>query len=159
MTKWQDKQAAVKALETNGKVNPQDLIAAARAAGHPCHNDFTWDVAKAASERWHDQACAIIRKCKFQVLIEDTKVGIEVAQYVSTPDAYEGEPTYSSLPKVRSASKVSTVMFAELAQLHGLAARVYGIALAKQNTVGNHVVAQLEVIRDQLELLKQEVAE
>ena len=159
MTKWKDKKAAVQSLENNGKVNPQDLIAAARRTSHPCHDDFTWDVAQAAGERWYDQACTLIRRCKFKVIVEETQVGIEVAQYVSTPDAYEGEPTYSSLTKMRGVTKVSAVLSAEIAMLHGMATRVYGIALAKQGMVGAGVVTQLEVIRDQLEALKAEVAE
>lgn len=154
MSSWKEKEAAIKALERGGKVNPLDLIQAARSPDHPCHNDFTWDIQAAAEERWRDQARAMIRRCKFDVIYED--VTTPVVQYVPCGD---DETVFLSLPKIRSSSKTSAVLSAELKMLHGLASRVYGIALAKQNIVGTSVVSELEAIKNQLAALKESMEE
>ena len=154
MIKWSDKEAAVKSLQRNGRVDPVDLIEAARAQSHPCHADFTWDIGQAASERWRDQARKIIRQCKFEVIVED--VTTPVVSYVPSP---ERDDTFVSVVKLRSQSRVSIVLASEVAMLHGEASRVYGLALAKQGIVGDGVVSQLGSIRDQLGGLKDDLLE
>mgnify|MGYP006899666155 CR=1 FL=1 len=149
MTAWSEKEAAIRALERGGRVDPVDLIEAARDPNHPCHEEFTWDIDTAANERWRDQARSIIRKCKFDVVFED--VTTPVVQYVPCSD---DSSVFLSLPRIRSSSKTSAILTAELRMLHGLASRVYGIALSKQNIVGSAVVAELGSIRDQLGVLK-----
>ena len=146
---WKEKERAIRSLESKGKINPLDLIEAARDPDHPCHSDFTWDVETAAAERWRDQARALIRACKFEVLVED--VGERVVQYVPSGD---DDALFLSLPKIRSSEKTSEVVLAEVSMLLGLASRVYGIALAKQGIVGAVVVSQLGSIRDQVAEIK-----
>ena len=153
VVKWAEKEAAIRALEHKGRVDPLELIEAARDPSHPCHGDFTWDMEQAAAERWRDQARAIIRKCKFEVLVED--VTERVVQYIESPD--EDDSTFLSLSKVRSASKTSAVMASELASLHGLASRVHGIAISKVNIVGTGVVARLKSICGELAALKKDL--
>lgn len=155
MVKWSEKEAAVKSLQQNGRVDPNDLIEAARAESHPCHADFTWDIGQAASERWRDQARKIIRQCKFEVIVED--VTTPVVSYVSSPD--DDDDTFISVPKLRGVSRTSAVMAAEITMLHGVASRVYGIALAKQGIVGAAVVSELGAIRDQLAIMKDALLE
>ena len=53
---WKAKEAAIRALEKNGRVDPAELIEVARDPEHPCHSSFTWDIEQAAQERWRDQA-------------------------------------------------------------------------------------------------------
>ena len=154
MVKWSDKESAVKSLQRNGRVDPADLIEAARAESHPCHADFTWDIGQAASERWRDQARKIIRQCKFEVIVED--VTTPVVSYVPSPDE---DYTFVSTRKLRSKSDTSYVMVSEVTMLCGLASRVYGIALAKQGIVGVDVVNTLEIVRDTLSGLKSELTE
>lgn len=149
MPSWSEKEQAIRSLERSGRVDPVDLIEAARDPQHPCHEDFTWDVEAAAQERWRDQARSIIRKCKFDVVYEN--VTTPVVRYVASGD---DDTVFLSLPKIRTSSKVSSVLSAELKMLHGLASRVYGIALSKQAIVGAEVVSQLESIKDQLATLK-----
>ena len=154
MSSWSEKEAAVRALEKGGRVDPVDLINAAKNPSHPCHDDYTWDVEAAAAERWRDQARAIIRKCRFEVVYEE--VSTPVVQYVPCAD---DETVFLSLPKVRSTSKMADVMSGEIKMLHGLASRVYGIALSKQNIVGKSVVSELGEIRDRLAALKESMSE
>jgi hypothetical protein len=142
VVKWADKEAAIKALEKNGRVDPNDLIRAARDKDHPCHGDFTWDVDRAAEERWRDQARWLIRQCKFEVVVQDLGPR-NVTYYV----ANEGkDDTFDALPKMRSASAVRNVLDSELASLHGIASRVLGIAEAKRAMVGDKTVKALREV-------------
>lgn len=154
MSSWAEKEAAIRKLERGGRIDPVHLINAAKDPNHPCHDDFTWDIQAAAEERWRDQARSIIRKCKFDVVFE--QVTTPVVQYVSGGD---DDTTFLSLPRIRSSSKVSSVLSTELKMLHGLASRVYGIALSKQAIVGSGVVSELGLIRDQLGVLKSSMDE
>lgn len=151
---WKEKEAAIRALEKNGRVDPVELIEAARDPEHPCHESFTWDVQQAAEERWRDQARELIRSVKFEVQVED--VGQRVCMYVPSGDE---DAVFVSLPKIRSKSQASAVVLAEVAMLLGNASRAYGIALAKTNIVGADVVVQLKAIRDLVATLKSELEE
>lgn len=151
---WKEKEAAIRSLEKNGRVNPVELIEAARNPEHPCHDNFTWDIEQAAQERWRDQARELIRAVKFEVLVED--VGNKVCMYVPSGD---DDAVFVSLPKIRSKAQASSVVLAEVAMLLGNASRAYGIALSKTNIVGDDVVAQLKSIRDQVAALKAELGE
>lgn len=154
MVRWSDKEAAVKSLQRNGRIDPNDLIEAAQDPSHPCHGDFTWDTEQAAKERRRDQARKIIRLCKFEVIVED--VTVPVVSYVASPD---DEDVFISVPKLRGVSRTSAVLASEVTMLHGVASRVYGIAFAKQGIVGSSVVSTLESIRDQLGTLKDDLLE
>ena len=153
MATWSDKAAAIRKLESGGKVDPRDLIRAAKAANHPCHEDFTWDVKAAAAERWRDQARKLIRRVEFEVIVDD--VTESVVQYVPNDDDEENQ--FQSLPKVRSKACVGSLITSEVAMLCGMASRVYGIALAKQGVIGDEKVATLRMIRDTLTELKAEL--
>ena len=154
MAKWADKAAAIRELEKGGVVDPGDLIKAAKAVSHPCHDDFTWDVKVAAAERWRDQARKLIRRVEFEVTVDD--VTESVVQYVPNDDGGE-EHQFRSLPKVRSKVVAGDLITTEVAMLHGLASRVYGIALAKENLIGSDRVATLRMVRDTLAELKTEL--
>ena len=143
MAKWTDKEAAIKALERDGRVDPNDLIKAARNPDHPCHGDFTWDVDQAASERWRDQARALIRQCKFEVVVEDMG-SRSVTYYVPEPGSTNDD--FRSLPKIRSAGTVAAMFDSEMASLQGLASRVLGIAEAKRAFVGDETIKVLRAV-------------
>ncbi len=146
MVPWKQKEAAIRQLEKNGKVDPLDLIEAARKPGHPCHGDFTWDIKAAAAERWRDQARAIIRRCRFEVKVEE--VTTPVVKYVATNDE---ECLFVSLPGIRGKKDVKGMLLYELKALHGIASRVHGMALSKSNIIGPEVATGLDSIRSQLQ--------
>lgn len=150
--KWADKAAAIRKLEKGGTVDPRDLIQAAKAADHPCHEDFTWDVKTAAAERWRDQARSLIRRVEFEVVVDDATE--RVVQYVPNDG---DEHQFRSLPKVRSKIVAGSLIASEVAMLHGLASRVYGIAMAKESLIGADRVATLRGVRDTLAELKAEL--
>ena len=101
---WKEKEAAIRSLEKNGRVNPVELIEAARNPEHPCHDNFTWDIEQAAQERWRDQARELIRAVKFEVLVED--VGNKVCMYVPSGD---DDAVFVSLTKIRSKAQAYSV--------------------------------------------------
>ena len=148
MSTWKEKEAAIRLLEKNGRVDVDDLIRVASAESHPCHECFTWDDAQAAQERRRDQARALVRKVTFSVEYADATES--VVMYV--PDSREEyKHKHRSLPKIRSKDETRQMMLVEVQQLHGVAARVYGIAIAKKGTVGsdgNQIVSALLGIRD-----------
>ena len=130
-----EKMLAVQALEKNGRIDPDDLIEAARDPKHPCHDDFTWDISAAARERWREQARELIREVKFSVEVVDVGQR-EVTYYVSEQN--EGEsPTFRSLPAIRSVRTMEPILNTELRQLLGCASRVLGIAEAKTGILGS----------------------
>jgi hypothetical protein len=154
MATWTEKESAIRALERNGRIDPIDLIEAAKSQDHPCHEDFTWDVNKAALERWRDQARELIRRIHFEVHVD------QVTERVVTYVANEGdEHQFQSLPKIRSKVTAGSVLAVEVAMLLGLSSRVYGIALAKQGLVGVEAVTTLRMVRDTLSELNSQFQE
>ena len=143
MAKWSDKESAIRALEKNGKVDPNDLIRAAQNPSHPCHQDFTWDVEQAAKERWRDQARYLIRKCRFDVTFED--VTSPVVQYVASNTE---ESVFVSLPKMRGKAAVRETMLGELDQL--LYAHLGGCGGTRQHLVLGAVALHLPGSLDDL---------
>ena len=152
MAKWSDKESAIRALEKNGRVDPNDLIRAAQNPSHPCHQDFTWDVEQAAKERWRDQARYLIRKCRFDVTFED--VTSPVVQYVASNTE---EAVFVSLPKMRGKAAVRETMQGELDMLLGNVGRVRGIATSKQNILGRKVLSTLNTVYALVEGLRDDL--
>ena len=149
---WKVKEAAIQSLEHGGRVNPLVLIEAARDPEHPCHGDFTWNVAQASEERWRDQARALIRSCKFEVIVDD--VTEPVVRYVSSGDE---DADFVSFPKIRGKNQTRGILVTELAMLLGNASRVRGLALAKANIVGADIASRLESICRQVSALKEDL--
>jgi hypothetical protein len=155
MSTWAEKERSIRALERNGKVDPNELIAAARAANHPCHECFTWDVSQAAAERWRDQARELIRRVTFEIRVDE-----QIERVVNYVPNESDEHLFQSLPKIRSGKTAAAIMAVELRMLYGVCRRVYGIALAKQAMLGRSGVASLAHVRDTVaELLAQFEAE
>lgn len=139
------KQEALKELERGGRIRPDDLIRVARDPNHPCHEDFTWDDAKAAEERRHDQARALIRCFRYEVeLVGGEKVAVPC--YIPDPSQESGD--FVNVPKLRKQSDIVAMFDAELRQLLGVASRVLGIAESKREVVGADVVGKLLSIRN-----------
>ncbi len=149
MANWKDKERAIRSLEKNGKVDPADLIAAARNPTHPCHGDFTWDINKAAEKCWRDEARRLIRMVGFTLKVEDS--GQRVVNYVASGD---DDAVFVSVPKIRGKGHVQAMLLAEVAQLEGAVSRAYGLALSKSSIIGVDVSDRLKAIRDLVSALK-----
>ena len=84
MLNEQEQQALAAIAERNGGVIlPQAVVEAARAKESPLHKHFTWNVRKAAEERWLDQASQLIRKFKVEITVRNFEV--KVPAFVRDP--------------------------------------------------------------------------
>lgn len=149
-----EKEASIRALDRGGKIDPLELVEAARDPDHPCHGDFTWDVEEAAAKCWRYEARKLIRSLGFKVMVED--VGQRVVAYVASGDE---DAVFVSVPKIRGKNQVREMLLAEAAMLVGNASRMYGLFVAKQNIIGAGMVSQVAAIRDQAAALKAELEE
>jgi len=69
--------------DENGHIEPSTVIAAARPPGSVIHDDFEWDLERAALNDWTETARRLIRFVKLQVIIERETVVAPL--YVSDP--------------------------------------------------------------------------
>ena len=94
--------ARLKELEEAGRgvLLPAAVVEDARDPDSPLHDQFTWDIEKAAYEHWLDEARALIVTVKY-VLTSDTTV-VRAVYYHKNPNATGNEPGYVSVPTLRS---------------------------------------------------------
>jgi hypothetical protein len=80
-----DKSDFIRTLaDQTGHIEPADVVTAAREPGSPIHDEFEWEVEKAAQQAWLDHARRLIRLVKIEVTVEN-RVYRSVA-YVSDPE-------------------------------------------------------------------------
>jgi hypothetical protein len=94
--------AALAELERdNGRLLPDDVVEAARAADHPLHQFFDWNDSQAAEKYRRMQAAQLIRRVRVTVEFHD--VPITTPKYLRDPSAETGEPRgYREIGKIRS---------------------------------------------------------
>jgi len=80
-----------------GYIEPQALINAGRDPGSPIHNQFTWDVDKAAQERWTEQARDLIRIVRMEITVERQIVVAPI--YAVDPDRPSKSQRYIRLER------------------------------------------------------------
>ena len=79
---------------------PDVVIEDARDSESPLHDEFPWDVEKAAMEHWREIARDIIHSV--QVFQTTEKMQIAVPRYVRNPDAKPNEQSYVSTAELRT---------------------------------------------------------
>ena len=78
------KRAAIEACaDKAGRIDPTRVWQAARDPAHPLHDEFDWDVRRAAEKHWELTARELIREIRFQAVYEQRKVLCPV--YVADP--------------------------------------------------------------------------
>ena len=86
---------ALKALERQGKLTPDDLVIAAKNPKHPLHDRFDWDDTVAA-QRWRvHQAREIINSVQAVVTTESRT--LEAPVYVRDPRIQDGSQGYLAI--------------------------------------------------------------
>jgi hypothetical protein len=94
------KAAFIRSLEdSSGRLEPEKVIEAARPANSPIHEDFEWDLKKAAQQHWIEQARTLIRYVRLEVVIE--RETICVPFYVNDPIRAPKSKTYVELTSVK----------------------------------------------------------
>ena len=130
LTKLDIAQAArdeLKRLEDQqGRLDPRDVVDAARNPDSPLHSLFPWDDELAADAHRLNVARALIRRVKLVVRVDEQK--FRVVQYVRDPQRDPKESGYLASTKVKSRSIATAVMLAEVARLSGVAKRAARLA-------------------------------
>lgn len=92
------------AASNGGNLTPDVVVADAKDPKSPLHDQFTWDVKKAAAEHWIHQARELIRSVRIEVRTE-THV-IRAPRYVHDPKAGR-EQGYAELTTMRSSKDIA----------------------------------------------------
>lgn len=127
-SKLEQRAAAIAACrEKSGRIIPQAVVEAARDPASVLHDEFEWDVAKAAERDWIRTACELIRSVKFIVEYEDRK--IIAPFYVSDPG--RDESAYVQTARIAKNGAMSErVLRDELARIVGAIHRAMNLAAA-----------------------------
>ena len=114
-------------LEERGRLTPDALVEAARAASHPLHACFDWDDTRAAAKWRREQAREIIAR----VTVEITRSGrvIDTIVYVRDPSVNLDAQGYRNVSRLSAAEKRAAMEYA-LGQLEGALARADEVAVA-----------------------------
>lgn len=113
-------------LAKNGRVTPEQVVAAARDPANPLHEEFEWDDSVAAHQWRLDQARAIIRSVRVTIEVQDIKV--PVISYVRDPEA-DGQG-YRSVVSLRTEEEIARQALAsELNRVASSASRAREVAL------------------------------
>lgn len=104
MTSEKKKQIRLRLLEicaaNDGQLTPDAVVADARDPGSPLHDQFEWDVGKAAYKYWLDQARNLITSVKVVATVD--KQQVSTVFYVRDPRAEHDEQGYVSLTTLKS---------------------------------------------------------
>lgn len=136
-----DKEEVARALNAiadrnDGRLTPDVVVREAKKKTSVLHKHFTWDIKKAAEERWLDQARELIRTVHVNVVTRQET--FRVRAFVRDPEKPGYEQGYVALRVLRSdeevarqalileASRIATSLkrFRELATVLGLEGRV-----------------------------------
>jgi len=88
----------------DGSLDLDAVIESAKNPDDPMHSEFTWDVSKAAQERWRDQARALIRSVKY--IEKTTQLELHCPNYVHITRPL-GKTGYISMDSVKSSKDIS----------------------------------------------------
>lgn len=136
-----------------GRLTPQAVVDDAKDESSPLHGHFTWDIDKAAAERWLDQARTLIRSV--EITFRTETVVVRVPYFVRDPEAGPKEQGYISVKAVRTESDLAReVLVQEFSRVADLMrrARVLAKALQLDEEVGAMVDSIVE-LRDRVAAL------
>lgn len=90
-------------LEKDGRLDPADVVEAARNPDSILHGYFEWDDSEAAKQHRLGQARQLIRRVKIEVVVRD--VPVDVVRYVR--DTEDGAGHYRDIMRVRDEADVA----------------------------------------------------
>jgi len=113
----------------NGRLTPDQVVEDARKKNSPLHDQFEWDVKKAAMSHWLDRAREII--VSVHVVIRTTRTDVRSVAYVRDPSAGSSEQGYVSVNRLRDEKDLARdALLAEFQRAADLLRRARNIALA-----------------------------
>ncbi len=111
--------------QQHGLLTPNLVIEDAKNPTSPLHDQFEWDVRKAAEQHWLETAREIIRSVRVISIVEEKEV--ETVAYVHIPGQEQG---YWHVSKIRSDSEQSMeVLLSEFQRVADILARAKGVAI------------------------------
>src|ERR1700721_1911092 len=88
------------AAANNGTVTPEQVVEAAKSEESPLHPYFTWDIGKAAHERWLHKARTLIPSVKVE--ITTTQFTVHAPAFVRDPSLSGETQGYMSLGRLQT---------------------------------------------------------
>ena len=127
-----------------GRLTPDLVVAAARDKTSPLHAHFTWDIRKAAKERWLDQARALIKLVRVE--ITTTEHSYHIPKYIRDPEMPSDKQGYVSFERLQTDDELARqAVINEFARA--------GAALKRAQDIA-HALAIKPAIDDLLERLR-----
>lgn len=121
--------AALRALERDGRLTPEELVRAASHPKHPLHKEFIWDDKRAAHLQRLDTARTIIVSVRVQFRTETAT--IQSVAYVRDPDASSRQQGYISVERLRDSTQSSReALTAEAQRVQSMLERARELAAA-----------------------------
>lgn len=115
------------ALEKDGRLTPEDVVAAARNPKSALHPHFNWDNKEAAHFWRLEQARTLIRSVKINITI-DERIVRSVA-YVRDPETPANAQGYVRLASIKTGSEAARdAMLAELSRVSSALERARSIS-------------------------------
>src|SRR4030095_4309006 len=99
-------QKRLKELEQDGRLTPDDVVAEARNPDSPLHDQFEWDLERAAMATWIRQARELITSVKVQILTQS--VILHVPRYLRAPDTDKSLQGYVAVPTLMTDKERAT---------------------------------------------------
>lgn len=133
-----------------GLLTPEAVVEDARDKKSPLHGQFTWDTKRAAYERWIDQARALIRTVRIEILHEETT--FKAPYWLHDPDVDEGDQGYRSAVEIRSdKDKARATVYQECVRAAGAIrrARDVSVSLGLESLMVK-ILNQIEVAQDKV---------
>jgi hypothetical protein len=110
----------------HGTITADIVIEDAKKPESPLHDEFEWDVKKAAMTAWRETARRLIRSVTIHTVVESHSIA--VPRYVHAPKNYS-EQSYTDTREVKTdRERAADLMRYEIQRLESIATRVRGIA-------------------------------
>lgn len=117
------------AKANGGRLRAADVVADAKKADSPLHDQFEWDTKKAAYAYWIRQARVLITSVTITIHTETTSV--KSVYYVRDPEAKADEQGYVSVAQLRSDEDLAReALIAEFTRIADLLRRARELAAA-----------------------------
>lgn len=124
-----ERLAKIEERDREGILRVDDVIHDAKNPRSPLHDQFEWDIKKAALTCWREQARALIQRVRVE-FTNHTSI-IRVPQYVRDTKAKPSEQGYTSIARLRSdRSKALDTLRNEAERAAALLQRVRDLAAA-----------------------------
>lgn len=145
--------ARLRALEDrHGRLTPEVVVSDAKNPKSPLHEEFDWDMKRAAQMHWLDRARELIRSVR--VLIhEDTSV-MRSPAYVRDPSQAHADQGYISVVKLRNDKELAReAVLEEFSRAASALRRAHAVAAAL------NLVNEVADLQARVEKLQKEIEE